>query len=70
MIMYKLTINEKYRNDIKRARFENQVLMRRQEDLVNSIADELGIKDGTADYEILWDHILNETEWSVDYKKD
>lgn len=69
-----ITVDEKYKKDIHRAQFECKIMLQRQEALVREIGDKLGIKDGTDEYEILWDHILNGTSYSVEYiigyKKD
>jgi hypothetical protein len=35
---------------------------------INKLGERIGLKTNQ-EYEILWDHILNESNWNVSYKK-
>lgn len=64
----KLQIDKKFTDEIKKARFEIDTLGNRQEDIVNELSKTLGITDGSEEYDILWDHLYNGTDWMVEYK--
>jgi RNAse (barnase) inhibitor barstar len=64
----KLQIDKKFTDKIRKARFEIDTLGNRQEDIVNELSKTLGITDGSEEYDILWDHLYNGTDWMVEYK--
>jgi len=64
----KLQIDKKFTDEIRKAQFEIDVLNKRQEHIVNELAKTLSIVDGTEEYDILWDHIFNGSDWMVEYK--
>jgi RNAse (barnase) inhibitor barstar len=64
----KLQIDKKFTDEIRKARFEIDTLGNRQEDIVNELSKTLGITDGSEEYDILWDHLYNGTDWMVEYK--
>jgi hypothetical protein len=64
----KLQIDKKFTDEIRKARFEIDTLGNRQEDIVNELSKTLGITDGSEEYDILWDHIFNGSDWMVEYK--
>jgi hypothetical protein len=64
----KLQIDKKFTDDIRKAQFEIDTLSKRQEHIVQELAKKLGIPDGTQEYDLLWDHIFNGSDWTVEYK--
>jgi hypothetical protein len=64
----KLQIDKKFTDEIRKARFEIDTLGNRQEDIVNELSKTLGITDGSEEYDILWDHLYNGSDWMVEYK--
>ena len=64
----KLQIDKKFTDEIRKAQFEIDILNKRQEDIVKKLAKTLSIPDGTQEYDILWDHIFNGSDWTVEYK--
>ena len=64
----KLQIDKKFTDEIRKAQFEIDTLNKRQEDIVKKLAKTLSIPDGTQEYDILWDHIFNGSDWTVEYK--
>ena len=64
----KLQIDKKFTDEIRKARFEIDTLGNRQEDIVNELSKTLGITDGSEEYDILWDHVFNGSDWMVEYK--
>jgi hypothetical protein len=64
----KLQIDKKFTDEIRKARFEIDTLANRQEHIVKELAKTLSIPDGTEEYDILWDHIFNGSDWMVEYK--
>ena len=64
----KLQIEKKFTDEIRKAQFEIDTLSNRQEHLVNELSKTLGITDGSEEYDILWDHLYNGTDWTLEYK--
>lgn len=64
----KLQLDKKFTDEIRKAQFEIDVLNKRQEDIVNELSKTLGITNGSEEYDILWDHLYNGTDWTVEYK--
>ena len=64
----KLQIDKKFTDEIRKARFEIDTLGNRQEDIVNELSKTLGITDGSEEYDILWDHVFNGSDWMIEYK--
>jgi hypothetical protein len=64
----KLQIDKKFTDEIRKAQFEIDTLSKRQEHIVQELAKKLGIVDGTQEYDLLWDHIFNGSDWTVEYK--
>jgi hypothetical protein len=64
----KLQIDKKFTDEIRKARFEIDTLGKRQEHILNELSKTLGITDGSEEYDILWDHIFNGSDWMVEYK--
>ncbi len=64
----KLQIDKKFTDEIRKAQFEIDTLNKRQEDIVKKLAKTLSIPDGTQEYDLLWDHIFNGSDWTVEYK--
>ena len=64
----KLQIDKKFTDEIRKAQFEIDTLSNRQEHIVNELSKTLGITDGSDEYDILWDHLYNGTDWTIEYK--
>lgn len=64
----KLQIEKKFTDEIRRAQFEIDTLAKRQEHIVNELSKTLSITNGSEEYDILWDHLYNGTDWTVEYK--
>ena len=64
----KLQIEKKFTDEIRNAQFEIDTLSNRQEHIVNELSKTLGITDGSEEYDILWDHLYNGTDWTLEYK--
>ena len=64
----KLQIDKKFTDEIRKAQFEIDTLSNRQEHIVNELSKTLGITDGSEEYDILWDHLYNGTNWTLEYK--
>lgn len=64
----KLQIEKKFTDEIRKAQFEIDTLSKRQEHIVNELSKTLGITNGSEEYDILWDHLYNGTDWTVEYK--
>ena len=65
-----MIINKKYKNTIeeyKRAIKASQVY---QDNMFAVLCDDIGIEDGTPEAEALWDHIFNDTDWTITYSKN
>ena len=64
----KLQLDKKFTDEIRKAQFEIDTLTKRQEHIVKELAKTLSIPYGTLEYDILWDHIFNGSDWTVEYK--
>ena len=64
----KLQLDKKFTDEIRKAQFEIDTLGKRQDHILNELAKTLNIPDGTQEYDILWDHIFNGSDWTVEYK--
>jgi RNAse (barnase) inhibitor barstar len=64
----KLQIDKKFTDEIRKARFEIDTLAKRQEHIVNELSKTLGITNDSEEYDILWDHLYNGSDWTVEYK--
>lgn len=63
----KLQIDSKFKDRVDRTKHEIAVLRNRQEFLAQELAVELNVPYESPEYEILWDHIFNDTDWTVTY---
>jgi hypothetical protein len=64
----KLQIDKKFIDEIHKAQFEIDTLSKRQDHILNELSKTLGITDGSKEYDILWDHIFNGSDWMIEYK--
>ena len=64
----KLQIDKKFTDEIRKAQFEIDTLGKRQDHILTELAKTLNIPDGTEEYDILWDHIFNGSDWMIEYK--
>lgn len=67
--MNKLYIEKKWKIKINKTKVEINQLQVQQDEIVSSLAKKMKIAEDTEDFEILWDHIYNDTEWMITYKK-
>ena len=64
----KLQIEKKFTDEVRKAQFEIDTLGKRQDHILKELAKTLSIPDGTQEYDILWDHIFNGSDWMIEYK--
>lgn len=67
--MNKLYIEKKWKIKINKTKVEINQLQVQQDEIVSSLAKKMKIAEDTEDFEILWDHIYNDSEWMITYKK-
>jgi hypothetical protein len=67
--MNKLYIEKKWKSKINKTKVEIDQLHVQQEEIVSSLAKKMKIAEGTEDFQILWDHIYNDSEWMITYEK-
>lgn len=63
-----IDIDSKFKKDVETIRAANKAHDAMIDYFINKLGERIGLKT-EQEYEILWDHILNETTWSVNYKK-
>lgn len=63
----KLQINKKHKTDISRIRSLIKDSYKYQDKLINHLATKLSIEKGSAEYDILWDYIMNDSKWMIEY---
>jgi len=64
-----ITIDPKFKKEINLIRASNRARDAMIDEYIRSIGERAGLKT-EEEYETLWDHIMNETDWTVQYKKD
>jgi hypothetical protein len=67
--MNKLYIEKKWKSKINKTKVEIDQLHVQQEEIVSSLAKKMKIAEGTEDFQILWDHIYNDSEWMITFEK-
>jgi hypothetical protein len=67
--MNKLYIEKKWKIKINKTKVEINQLQVQQDEIVSSLAKKMKIAEDTEDFEILWDHIYNDSEWMITYEK-
>jgi hypothetical protein len=67
--MNKLYIEKKWNSKINKTKVEIDQLHVQQEEIVSSLAKKMKIAEGTEDFQILWDHIYNDSEWMITFEK-
>ena len=65
--MNKLQLNKKLKVKLDATRVKVIAFQDKQYKLVESLAKDLKIKEGTEHYEILWDHIFNGSDWCITF---
>ena len=63
-----ITIDQKFKKEIEKIRD----VQKSHNDMIDYFIQNLGERAGLKtleEHEILWDHILNESGWTVEYKK-
>jgi hypothetical protein len=67
--MNKLYIEKKWKIKINKTKVEINQLQVQQDEIFSSLAKKMKIAEDTEDFEILWDHIYNDSEWMITYEK-
>ena len=62
-----LTINTKYSQRIENIRNFKEASDALLDDLIDELGSEMNLKT-EIDNDILWDHVMNESDWNVEYK--
>ena len=65
----KLKINKKYKSSIKDVRGLIKASMKYQDRQIENLAEKLSIEKDSPEYEILWDHIMNGSDWMIEFVK-
>lgn len=63
-----ITIDPKFKKDIQRIRQAHKSHNDMIDYFIQKIGERAGLKT-VEEQEVLWDHVLNETSWTVEYKK-
>jgi hypothetical protein len=63
-----INIDPKFKKDVETIRAANKAHDAMIDYFINKLGERIGLKTNQ-EYEILWDHILNESNWNVSYKK-
>jgi hypothetical protein len=63
-----LTINKKYKSKVAALRRKVALQQKQQDSWILKLAKEAGINTSGDDFETLWDHVMNETDWTVKYE--
>ena len=67
--MNKLYIEKKWKIKINKTKVEINQLQVQQDEIFSSLAKKMKIAEDTEDFEILWDHIYNDSEWMITFEK-
>ena len=62
-----ITIDPKFKKDIELIRDFNKARDEMIDYYIQKIGERAGLNTAE-EHEILWDHIMNESEWNVEYK--
>lgn len=63
-----ITIDPKFKKDIQRIRDAHKAHNDMIDYFIKKVGERAGLKT-VEEHETLWDHILNESTWTVEYKK-
>ena len=66
--MNKLYIEKKWKIEINKTKVEINQLQVQQDEIVSSLAKKMKIAEDTEDFEILWDHIYNDSNLCIQFK--
>lgn len=64
-----IILDPAFKKDVQTLRTANKAHNDMMDYFIKKLGERAGLKT-EEDHEILWDHILNETDWSVQYKKE
>ena len=64
-----INIDPKFKKDVETIRAAKKAHDEMIDYFINKLGERIGLKT-EQEYEILWDHILNDSDWSVLYKKE
>lgn len=67
-ILDMILINKKYRTKVNALRKKITLQQKQQDQWIEKLAKEAGVNLKGEDFETFWDHIMNETEWTVKYE--
>jgi hypothetical protein len=65
----KLKIEKKYKLDIKELRRDIKVAQNKHDRWIADLAKKMGIKKQSMEYNILWDYIMNDSFWMIEFVK-
>jgi len=63
-----ITIDPKFKKDIQRIRDAQKAHNDMIDYFIQNLGERAGLKTAE-EQEVLWDHVLNESTWTVEYKK-
>jgi RNAse (barnase) inhibitor barstar len=62
-----ITIDSKFKKDVQMIQEFNRARDQMVDYYIQKIGERAGLKTDE-DYDTLWDHVMNQTEWTVEYK--
>ena len=65
----KLKIKKENKADIGRIRALIKDSFKYQDKLIDHLAVKFGIEKDSPEYEILWDYIMNDSDWMIEFVK-
>jgi len=63
-----ITIDPKFKNEIQKIRDAHKAHNDMIDCLIKEVGERAGLKT-VEEHETLWDHVLNESTWTVEYRK-
>lgn len=63
------TFDKKFKKQVNTLRKEFQAARTAEEKRLDALAKEMGIAVDSPEYEALWDHIYNNSDWMFQYSK-
>ena len=64
-----ITLDQKHKKDVEAAKTAIKGLTVIEDFVMGALATKLNIEEGTEEYDSLWDHVFNDTDWTVKYSK-
>lgn len=63
-----ITLDEKHKKLVNKAKLKINGLTVKQNDIFTLLCNQVGIQEDTPEAESLWDHVFNDTDWTVKFK--